>query len=233
MCIVSVLRHRKERGFFFTHSCRKSLLSLRRRLRIESLYSLWIYLFVILSIWSEKEEYELLCVCVLFCVNTDTEKLHSCRNLRDRKLTTNVHRNHSEGRGNVISAVFTRAGGLAYDQSRGLLQVSNGSRCREACSRTRFDILQKLPCPMVERFQCLAEYWICLCICNVTWVMWATTISLFVVGIVWFLCDVRWLYIYPETFELDGGFLIVFGAWWRLRSTDWWSWSVLPVSRVH
>ena len=39
-----------------------------------------------------------------------------------------------------------------------------------------------------------------------------TTISLFVVGIVWFLCDVRGLYIYPETFELDGGFLIVFGA---------------------
>ena len=37
---MSVLRHRKERGFFFTHSCRKSLLSLRRRLRIESLYSL-------------------------------------------------------------------------------------------------------------------------------------------------------------------------------------------------
>ena len=45
-----VLRHRKERGFFFKRSCRKSLFSHRRRLTIESLYSLSLYLSLSLSL---------------------------------------------------------------------------------------------------------------------------------------------------------------------------------------
>ena len=42
---------KRERNFFFTHSCRKSLFSHRRRLTIESLYSTCICSSVSLSLW--------------------------------------------------------------------------------------------------------------------------------------------------------------------------------------
>ena len=83
-------------------------------------------------------------------------------------------------------------GGFAHGQSGGLLQVSNNSRrwwwSSEACSRTRTDLLQTMPRPVVERLQRLAEYWIRLCIRNVTWIVGETSISMCMVAYLWFSC---------------------------------------------
>ena len=74
------------------------------------------------------------------------------------------------------------------DQPGGLLQVSNSSRCSEASSRTRSHILQKVPCPVGKGFQCRTEYWICLCIRNVTWIVGETSLSEYMVACVCGFC---------------------------------------------
>ena len=112
------------------------------------------------------------------------------------------------------------------------------SRCSEASSRTRSHILQKVPCPVGKGFQCRSEYWICLCIRNVTWIVGETSLSEYMVACVCGFCVAFVYYISRDIW-----------AWWRgmkervrrvwetwnggqQRSSGWCrlKWSVLPVS---